>query len=145
MVARALHGLPTGGASLQGHVAVGGVFLGQAYRAGVQVKAPLPEVCPCGHMGVTVEQNIPRGKGRQMVQVEHMAVGNVDQPLPHRQHGVVCQYREIEHHLVHLGVAVAAHTQQPGRKAVQQRNHLFGGVIPGQVVAAVFVNDFDGK
>ena len=82
VVAHALHGLPTGGASLQGHVAVGGAFLGQAYRAGVQVKAPLPEVCPCGHMGVTVEQNIPRGKGRQMVQVEYMAVGDVDQPLP---------------------------------------------------------------
>ena len=60
MVAHALHGLPTGGASIQGHVAVGGAFLGQAHGAGVQVKAPLPEVCPCGHMGVTVEQNVPR-------------------------------------------------------------------------------------
>ena len=130
MCIRDSHGLPTGGASLQGHVAVGSVFLGDAHRAGVQVKVPLSKVRPCGHMGVAVEQNVPRGKGRQMVQVEHMAVGDVDQPLPHRQHGVICQHREIEHHLVHLGIAVAAHTQQLGRKAVQQRNHLFGGVIP---------------
>ena len=53
-----------------------------------------------------------------MVQVEHMAVGDVDQPLPHRQHGVIRQHREGEYHLVHLGIAVAAHTQQLGRKAV---------------------------
>ena len=56
MVARALHGLPTGGASLHGHVAVGGVFLGNAHGAGVEVEVPLPEVCPCGHMSVAVEQ-----------------------------------------------------------------------------------------
>ena len=35
VVARALHGLPAGGASLHGHVAVGGVFLGNAHGAGV--------------------------------------------------------------------------------------------------------------
>lgn len=96
-------------------------------------------------MSVTVEQNIPRGKGRQMIQVEHMAVSDVDQPLPHRQHGVIRQHREIEHHLVYLGVAVAPHTQQLGRKAVQQRNHLFGGVIPGQVVAGAVVEQVSQK
>ena len=35
VVARALHGLPADGASLHGHVAVGGVFLGNAHGAGV--------------------------------------------------------------------------------------------------------------
>ena len=80
-----------------------------------------------------------------MVQVEHMAVGNVDQPLPHRQHGIICQYREIEHHLVYLGVAVAPHAQQLGRKAVQQRDDLLGGVIPGQVVAGAVVEQVSQK
>ena len=32
---RQLNGLPTGGVSLQGHVAVGGAFLGNAHGAGV--------------------------------------------------------------------------------------------------------------
>ena len=99
-------------------------------------------------MGVTVEQNIPRGKGRQMVQVEHMAVGDVDQPLPHRQHGVIRQHREIEHHLVYIGVAVAPHAQQLGRKAVQQRNHLFVGVMLAKLgnrasVVSNFISQFN--
>ena len=74
-----------------------------------------------------------------------MAVGNVDQPLPHRQHGVVRQHREGEYHLVHFGIAVASHAQQLGRKAAQQRNHLFGGVIPGQVVAGAVVEQVSQK
>ena len=74
-----------------------------------------------------------------------MAVGDVDQPLPHRQHSVICQHREIEHHLVHLGVAVAAHAQQLGRKAVQQGDDLLGGVVPGQVVAGAVVEQVSQK
>ena len=80
-----------------------------------------------------------------MVQVEHMAVGDVDQPLSHRKHSIICQHRKGEYHLVHLGVAVAAHAQQLGRKTVQQRDDLLGGVVPGQVVAGAVVEQASQK
>ena len=74
-----------------------------------------------------------------------VAMGGVDGEAVQHQQGGVGENGEVENHLVHLGVAVAPHAQQLGRKAVQQRNHLFGGVIPGQVVAGAVVEQVSQK
>ena len=61
-----LYVFPVEDAVFQNHIAVGTVFLRDAQRAGVEVDVSLPELRPCRDMSVAVEQNVPRGKGRQI-------------------------------------------------------------------------------
>ena len=88
---------------------------------------------------MAVQQDIPRSQRRQVFQVVHMAVSGIDQTPAHRQHGVIGQDGEIQHHLVHLGVAVASHAEQLLLQAVQKRDDLFGRVALRQVVAGAVV------
>lgn len=87
--------------------------MGMAREPGLRQRFPAPKGAQGGHMGVAVEEEIPRPEGRQVLPVPHMAVGAVDQPLPQGQNGVIGQDGEGQHHLVHLAVAVAPDAEEP--------------------------------
>ena len=53
--------------------------------------------------------------------------------------GVVGPAREVEHHLVNFGIAVAAHSNDASGQAVEQRDRLFRRVAFRQVVARAVV------
>ena len=139
MVGPAVHGFPPEAAVFQRHVAVGAALLRQAHRAGVQVEAALPKGLPRRDVGVPVQQNVAGGQRRRGLGVVDMAVGSVHQPSAHRKHGIVCQHREFQHHLVHLGVTVAAHAEQAVLHTVEQRHDLLGRIALRQVVAGAVV------
>ena len=90
-------------------------------------------------MGVAAQQQIPRPEGRQVVQVPHVAVGEVGQPVLQQEDAVVGQDGKLQHHLVHLAVAVAPDAEQVVGQGVEQGDDLLGGIVPGQVVAGAVV------
>ena len=57
-----------------------------------------------------VQQHIALTQRRRCFRVELMSVRDIHQPLPCQQDGIVRKDWKLKHHLVHLGVAVAAHT-----------------------------------
>ena len=71
-----------------------------------------------------------------------VAVGGVDGAAVQAQQAVFCHDGEVQHHLVHLRVAVAPDAQQCFLHAVQQGRHRLGVValrqiVPGPVVQQV--------
>ena len=141
----ALQFLPPEQALFQRHVAVRAVLLRDAQGAGVQVEVPLAELLPRRNVGVSVQQDVPRHQRRRILGVVTVAVGGVDQLLPHRQDAVVRQYRELQHHLIHLGFAVAPHTAELRLGPVQQRDDLLRRIAAGQVVAGAVVEQISEK
>lgn len=64
------------------------------------------------HVGMTVEKNGAWvGNFWQVLVVKVMAVGHVDWGAFDVEVGVVCQAREVEHHLVDFGFTIAAHAE----------------------------------
>ena len=92
-------------------------------------------------MGVAVQQNVAGLQRRQVGSVVHMAVGGVNQSLALGQHRIICHDGKVQHHLVYLAVAVAAHAEDAVLALVQHCQHLFGGVAFGQVIAGAVVQN----
>lgn len=64
------------------------------------------------HMGVAVEQDGARvGNFWQVLVVKVVTVGHVDGGAFDVEVGVVCQAREVEHHLVDFRFTIAAHAE----------------------------------
>ena len=141
MVHRSIQFFPQKFSDLQRQVAVGAVFFGEGDRAGVEVEVSLAKRLPGGHVGVAMQQNVAGLQRRQVGSVVHMAVGGVNQPLALGQHRIICHDGKVQHHLVYLAVAVAAHAEDAVLALVQHRQHLFGGVAFGQVVAGAVVQN----
>ena len=80
-----------------------------------------------------VDAVVHAGAKNMAVRQEQLAAALVE------QRGVVGHDGEVEHHLVNLGVAVAAHSDDAVGQGVEQRNHTLGGVIARQVVARAVV------
>ena len=60
---------------------------------------------------MSVQQHIALTQRRRCLGIKGMPVRDIHQPLPCRQDGIVREDWEREYHLVHLGVAVAAHAE----------------------------------
>ena len=86
-----------------------------------------------GQRGRMVNAVVHAGAKDVAVCQEQLAAGLVE------QRGVVGHDREVEHHLVDLGVAVAAHRDDAVGQGVEQRNHALGSVVARQVVARAVV------
>ena len=86
-----------------------------------------------GQRGRVVDAVMHAGAKDVAVRQEQFAAGLV------KQGGVVGHDREVEHHLVDLGVAVAAHRDDAVGQGVEQRNHTLGGIVARQVVARAVV------
>ena len=94
------------------------------------------------HMGVSVEEHRTLGHGGQMGLVPQMAVGDVEGHAVGLHQGVVCQNGEVQHHLVHLAVAVATDGGYPLLETVEHGAGLGTVVllrqrVPGAVVEEV--------
>ena len=79
------------------------------------------------------------GVGRSSGLARQVAVGEVQDVPVGLDEGVVGHAREVEHHLVNFGIAVAAHGNDALRQAVEQRDRLFRRVAFRQVVARAVV------
>ena len=86
-----------------------------------------------GQRGRVVDAVVHAGAKDVAVRQEQLAAGLVE------QRGVVRHDGKVEHHLVDLGVAVAAHRDDAVGQGVEQRNHALGGVVARQVVARAVV------
>ena len=96
-------------------------------------------------MGVPVQEDVPGSQRREIFQVVDVPVRRIDEPLADRQDTVIRHHREIQHHLVHLGFAVAPHAAELRLQAVQQRDDLFRGIFAGQVVAGAVIEQVAQK
>ena len=105
----------------------------EAYEAG----ADAVKVFPVGNLGPSYIKAIKA----PLSHIPLMAVGGVNQPLALGQHRIICHDGKVQHHLVYLAVAVAAHAEDAVPALVQHRQHLFGGVAFGQVVAGAVVQN----
>ena len=121
---------------------MGRALLGQGHRAGIEVKIAFAADFPGGKMGVPVEEDISRTKRRQRFGVVMVAVGGKNAALPHHHQAVVRQNGQLQHHLIHLTVAIAPNAEDFSSPGVEQLRHLHGGVslgqrIPGAVIQKV--------
>jgi hypothetical protein len=69
----------------------------------------------------------------------HVPVREEEMPSAVDQFGVIAHAREVEHHLVDLGIAVAAHGHHLRGDAVEHLDNALGGVVLGQVVARTVI------
>ena len=90
---------------------------------------------------MSVQQHIALTQRRRCFRVELMSVRGVHQPLPCRQDGIVREDWEREHHLINLGVAVAAYAEDCICHAVQHGNHLLRRVIARQIISRSVVKN----
>ena len=113
--------------------------LGNGHAAGVQDEG-VALTLGVLHMDVAEGESAARGQWGQVVRVEEMAVGGKEgAAVLQHQGGVVRHDGELQHHLVHLGVAVAPHGDDLVLQAVEHGDDLFGGVALGQVVAGAVI------
>ena len=68
-----------------------------------------------------------------------MAVSGENETPRGFQQAVFRQYREIQHHLIHLGLAVSPNTENAVLYGIQQGDHLLGGIALRQVVPGAVV------
>ena len=134
-------GLPGEGGVFEGHVAAGGAVFGDGDGTGVQIEVALTERLPRRDVRVPVQQDIAGAQGRQVRGVEDVAVRGIDEAVCSREHAVIGEDREGQHHLVDLRVAVAAHAEDLIPPLVQHGQHLLGRVFVRQIVARAMVED----
>ena len=91
--------------------------------------------------GVAVEQDVARMQGRQMVLVKMGAVRGIDEMARRLEQAVVRKNGEGQHHLVDLGLAVAAHAENVGLPLLQQGDDLLRRIALGQVVARAVIEN----
>lgn len=109
--------------------------LGNAHAAGVEkpqarvrlaclvnldMRVAVDERGAFGQRGHVVDAVVHTGAKNVAVCQEQLAAGLVE------QRGVVGHDGKVEHHLVDLGVAVAAHRDDAVGQGVEQRNHALG-------------------
>ena len=92
-----------------------------------------------GNVRVAVEQDVARMQGRQMVLVKMVAVRGIDEMARRLEQAVVRKNGEGQHHLVDLGLAVAAHAENVGLPLLQQGDDLLRRIALGQVVARAVI------
>ena len=82
-------------------------------------------------MSMSVEQDISAAERGEIVRVEDVAVGG-EYPLAEVAYiRAVGKYRELKHHLVDLGFAVAAYGYYFVPQTVEHIYHLLGCVLVG--------------
>ena len=86
-----------------------------------------------GQRGRVVDAVVHAGAKDMAVRQEQLAAGLVE------QRGIVGHDGEVEHHLIDLGIAVAAYRDDAVGQGVEQRDHALGGVIARQVVARTVI------
>ena len=94
---------------------------------------------------MAVQQDIARAEGRQVRRIEHVAMRGVNKPVSHRENAVVGKDGERQHHLVDLGVAVAAHAEECFAALVEHGQHPLGSILIRQVVARAVVENVAQK
>ncbi len=97
-------------------------------------------------MGVPVGEDSPNADWRQLVLVPKMSVREEERLRSRFENRVVAHHRELEHHLVNLGVAVAADRDDLVLAEVQHLRDLDGIVevrhsVPRPVVEEVAQKD----
>ena len=114
------------------------IFLRQGGRAGVDVGHAVL-LLHGEHMRVAVNQQVARLVRRQVIEVEQMAVGDERGAAVQIKQRVIRHDRELQHHLINLRVAVAAHAEQLVLYAVEQRDHALRVVCVRQIVARTVI------
>ena len=120
-----------------------GAVLGDAHAAGVKEPDALRTLLVDLDVGVTVYERVSLAQLGEPVdavvpaRAVHVAVRQeqVVSGLGVGEQGIVCHAGEVEHHLVDLGLAVAAYGQHLASDAIEHLDHLLGGIVLGQVVA----------
>ena len=115
-------------------------FLGNGHRTGIEIKV-VAVVGAFGHVRVPMEQDVTLLQGRKLALVVHVSVCDVDHPSANVKNGVVGKHGKLQHHLVHLGVTVAAHAKQLLLARVEHGDHLFGCILARQIVARSVVQN----
>ena len=90
---------------------------------------------------MAAEEDIPRLQRREVIRAVNMAVGGIEPETVHTDQGVVRHEGEVQDHLVHFRIAVAANAQDAVLPGVQGRNHFLRRVAVRQVIARAVIKD----
>ena len=87
------------------------VLLRECYRAGIEVCVLISELLTLQYVGMSVQEDITfrergRGDGIMVMTVSCEELQTVDRNIC-----VIGEDRELEYHLVHLGIAVSSHRE----------------------------------
>ena len=96
-------------------------------------------------MGVSVGKDAAHAERRQAVFVPAVAVGEEEALAVCVENGVVRHHRKLEHHLIDLGVAVAADGEDAVLAAVENGGDLYGVVEVGHAVARSVIQEIAQK
>ena len=91
-------------------------------------------------MRVPVDEHVARPVRGRAFGVEQVAVRHKGaMPAIQRKQRVIGHNGKLQHHLVHFGVAVAAHTQGHDRALVQKPDDLPGLIAVRQIVSGAVI------
>ena len=92
-------------------------------------------------MRVTGQEHIPGLQAGQMLRTIDMPMAHEDLPAAQIQDVVIGGYREIQDHLVHFGITVAADGSDLLMERIEPGNDFLRGVVCRQFVARPVIQD----
>ena len=117
------------------------VFLGKSGRTGIQVQYASVQLLPGRHVRVAMKEDIARGKGRQVVLVEHMAMSGKNRPILYEEQARIRQDGKGQYHLIDIGITISPYRRNGDRKTGQHGYDRPGIVLPGKVVARPMIQN----
>ena len=123
----------------------GAAALGQRYRSWIVYGDAAFQALEFRYVGVAVRKDGSCPKRRQSAFVPEMSVRKEELFGFCLEDGVVAHHRELEHHLVNLGVTVAAHGDDPVLQSVEHADDLDRIVEVRHAVARTVVEKVSEK
>ena len=109
------------------------------HRSRIEIPIPLSKRLSRRNMRVSAKEHVSRLQPWRVLQRILVSV-RCENAKPVREHvGIVRKKRKIKHHLIHLRVAVAAHTDYLIGHRIQKRDHALGRVSRGEIVARTVI------
>ena len=90
-------------------------------------------------MGMPVQQDVPRLQKRHILHIMNVPVRRVNKPVSRLQNSIIRQYRKLQNHLIHFGIAVAADAEDFVFPCVQHRGCLFCIIPLRKIVARAMI------
>ena len=115
-------------------------LFGDRHRSRVQIPI-FAHAFPLGNMGMSIQKDVAIPKERGMFRIHVVTMAGIDHPAIPIQQAIFRKNRKLQHHLVHLCIAVTPNADNGFLDAVEKGNHLFGVIFPRQIIAGTMIED----
>ena len=100
------------------------------------------------HLGTWVwpfKRISPLLKRRQVFLAEQVPMRRIKGALSNGKKSIICKDRELQHHLVHLRIAVSPHAENFLFMRIEHRENLFWRIFFGQIVSRAMIENIPKK